>query len=110
MNTGGGLALNGVFTINFTSLLPLDTNTTLTLFDFTPGHSSGGFTSVASTGSYVNPGWAQTGDTFTYNNGHQKMTFNEADGTLNIVPEPTTWALLAFSLTTVMVLRRRRNS
>ena len=26
------------------------------------------------------------------------------------VPEPATWALLAFSLTTVMVLRRRRNS
>ena len=25
-----------------------------------------------------------------------------------VVPEPTTWALLAFSLTTVMVLRRRR--
>jgi autotransporter-associated beta strand protein len=29
---------------------------------------------------------------------------------LNVVPEPSTWALLAFSLTTVMVLRRRRNS
>ena len=28
----------------------------------------------------------------------------------NAVPEPSTWALLAFSLTTVMVLRRRRNS
>ena len=27
---------------------------------------------------------------------------------LNVVPEPTTWALLAFSLTTVMVLRRRQ--
>ena len=27
---------------------------------------------------------------------------------LNVVPEPDTWALLAFSLTTVMVLRRRR--
>ena len=26
------------------------------------------------------------------------------------IPEPSTWALLAFSLTTVMVLRRRRNS
>ena len=27
---------------------------------------------------------------------------------LSLVPEPATWALLAFSLTTVMVLRRRR--
>jgi len=32
------------------------------------------------------------------------------DFTLTVVPEPTTWALLAFSLTTVVVLRRRRNS
>ena len=29
---------------------------------------------------------------------------------LNVVPEPATWALLAFSMTTVLVLRRRRNS
>ena len=29
---------------------------------------------------------------------------------LTAVPEPATWALLAFSLTTVVVLRRRRNS
>jgi hypothetical protein len=29
---------------------------------------------------------------------------------LTAVPEPSTWALLAFSLTTVVVLRRRRNS
>ena len=35
---------------------------------------------------------------------------NGNDFTLTVVPEPATWALLAFSLTTVMVLRRRRNS
>jgi len=29
-------------------------------------------------------------------------------GTLNVVPEPSTWVLLAFSLMTVMILRRRR--
>ena len=29
---------------------------------------------------------------------------------LNVVPEPSTWALLAFSLTTVTVLRRRRGN
>jgi autotransporter-associated beta strand protein len=32
------------------------------------------------------------------------------DVLFSVVPEPATWALLAFSLTTVMVLRRRRNS
>jgi autotransporter-associated beta strand protein len=31
-------------------------------------------------------------------------------GEIVAVPEPSTWALLAFSLTTVIVLRRRRNS
>ena len=31
-------------------------------------------------------------------------------GDVAAIPEPATWALLAFSLTTVMVLRRRRNS
>ena len=29
-------------------------------------------------------------------------------GIITVVPEPATWALLTFSLTTVMVLRRRR--
>jgi hypothetical protein len=29
---------------------------------------------------------------------------------VEVVPEPTTWALLAYSLTTVMVLRRRRTA
>ena len=46
----------------------------------------------------------------------QVPSANFADGTittgyvteLTVVPEPQTWALLAFSLTTVMVLRRRR--
>jgi hypothetical protein len=31
-------------------------------------------------------------------------------GEIVAVPEPATWALLAFSLTVVTVLRRRRNS
>lgn len=39
------------------------------------------------------------------------LTWDESalytSGTLSVVPEPATWGLLAFSLTTVMVLRRR---
>jgi hypothetical protein len=44
--------------------------------------------------------------------GNETGTFAQATGDLglNVVPEPATWALLAFSLTTVMVLRRRRQS
>ncbi len=45
-------------------------------------------------------------------NGGRTYQFSEATGLLSVtaVPEPATWALLAFSLTTVMVLRRRRSS
>ena len=46
-----------------------------------------------------------------YGDNQQSFTFTQATGVLIVaVPEPATWALLAFSLTTVMVLRRRRNS
>lgn len=38
---------------------------------------------------------------------HESSVFS-GTGMLNVVPEPSTWALLASSLTTVMVLRRRR--
>ena len=36
--------------------------------------------------------------------------FDTASGLLTVLPERSTWALLAFSLTTIMVLRRRRQS
>ena len=42
-----------------------------------------------------------TNTSFAYHNGSIDLTYTA-------VPEPATWALLAFSLTTVMVLRRRR--
>ncbi|MEI8310314.1 MAG: autotransporter-associated beta strand repeat-containing protein, partial [Verrucomicrobiota bacterium] len=38
------------------------------------------------------------------------VLFGDRFVTITVVPEPSTWALLAFSLTTVMVLRRRRKS
>lgn len=38
------------------------------------------------------------------------LQFSGNDLILNVVPEPATWGLLALSLTTVMVLRRRRRN
>lgn len=38
----------------------------------------------------------------------KKRGFNYVVGSLNVVPEASTWAFRAFSLMTVMVLRRRR--
>ena len=50
--------------------------------------------------SITNSDWVGT---FSYNSG-------SVDLNLTTVPEPATWGLLAFSLTTTLVLRRRRNS
>jgi hypothetical protein len=47
-------------------------------------------------------------NTWTRVNLGSTYTFDEATGLLTAIPEPATWALLAFSLTTVVVLRRRR--
>jgi fibronectin-binding autotransporter adhesin len=59
------------------------------------------------TGSFAlidNTSWASLGAfTNTY-------TGNDVNLVWTAVPEPATWAMLAFSLTTVMVLRRRRQS
>ena len=63
-------------------------------------------------GSLVNVAgiWSGTAN-LGYGTGMQSFSFDQSTGDLIVaVPEPTTWALLAFSLTTVIVLRRRRNS
>ncbi|MCX6970702.1 MAG: autotransporter-associated beta strand repeat-containing protein [Verrucomicrobia bacterium] len=65
-------------------------------------------------------GYAQ-GATFTVSSQQFQISYTGDSGTnsfsgsgndlvIQAVPEPATWALLAFSLTTVMVLRRRRRN
>ena len=72
--------------------------------------SNGDFDSIAFAGGYYSGTWNQTVDLWTSSiTEGQSFTFNQATGDLVAsVPKPATWALLAFSLTTVMVLRRRR--
>jgi len=63
------------------------------------------------TGNFTVVGFTDAGsNTWTKVNAGSTYTFYESTGLLNAIPEPSTWALLAFSLTTVMILRRRRNS
>jgi len=107
VTTSGGLTLNGAFTINFTNGSALDNTTNINLFSYTGGHT-GDFSSLVATGFADYAGtWAHVGETFTWSGGGQTLTFSELTGNLTVVPEPATWALLAFSLTTIMVLRRR---
>ncbi len=105
ITSGGAIQFGGAFTIAFGSLL--SDGATLDLFNFTTS-SSGDFSSLISTGSYAGT-WTRTGEVFSFTSGGgQTLSFSEITGDLSVVPEPATWALLAFSLTTVMVLRRRR--
>ncbi|MEI8309276.1 MAG: autotransporter-associated beta strand repeat-containing protein [Verrucomicrobiota bacterium] len=110
ISVASGLTLNGTFTINFTNIAALSNTTNISLFGYTGTHT-GDFSSMTSTGYYASGvgGWTHgVGDVWTLSSGGQTLTFSEVTGNLNVVPEPATWALLAFSLTTVMVLRRRR--
>lgn len=69
---------------------------------------SGTFNSVTLAGDYAGSlSWDGSNWTNT-NIGGQSWQFDEAAGTLSVIPEPTTWALLAVSLTAVTVFRRRR--
>ena len=102
-------------------------------FDVTNATTYGRFLGAGTatvTGVTINIGGAYTGvasDTFDFSSGNFSgatlgtlpvlgggLTWNTTNflttGVLTVVPEPTTWALLAGSLTTVMIFRRRRSN
>lgn len=62
-------------------------------------HIGAGFTSVIPAGTFTT-----TTGTF------DELRIGTTWADVVVIPEPSTWALLAFSLTTVMIRRRRRNS
>jgi|GEM_PF-2592871 len=102
---GTGLVqLSGALTFDFTT--PVGAGT----WDFINQTPTGTLTSLSLADSYsgsfteTTPGsWDATAGGLTWN-------YKAATGILTSVPEPPTWALLAGSLTTVMVFRRRRRS
>jgi hypothetical protein len=66
-----------------------------------------GVAQVLSEGSSFS--WNSQSWTITYLANFEGTSFTGGnDLAIQVVPEPATWALLAFSLTTVVVLRRRR--
>ncbi|MCX6972338.1 MAG: autotransporter-associated beta strand repeat-containing protein [Verrucomicrobia bacterium] len=111
--------------VNVTGLLTYGGNLTLTIaspigdatYDLFGGASAGALTQTLNFAGITFAGGGAYSGTWTYNgtsslwtaySGGQNFSFDKATGDLIVaVPEPATWALLAFSLTTVMVLRRR---
>jgi autotransporter-associated beta strand protein len=108
-----GIAATGVSnTIGGTGTLTLNGDFT---FDLTSAAATGswnivnvGALSATFAPTFTVTGFADAGsNTWTRVNLGSTYTFDETTGLLTAIPEPATWALLAFSLTTVMVLRRR---
>ncbi|MEI6493349.1 MAG: autotransporter-associated beta strand repeat-containing protein [Verrucomicrobiota bacterium] len=104
----------GVGVLSLTSNSTIDFNNfggTITFSNFTPGAFTLAVTNWTSGSSHLIFNADQTANlsSFTVNSNVASQNVLGA-GYYEIVPEPATWALLAFSLTTVMVLRRRRNS
>ena len=72
---------------------------------------SGGTIGGAFTGLSINGfGLTKSGNNFSGSTGGKDYTFTNTTNLLNVIPEPTTWVLLAISLTVVTILRRRRQS
>jgi autotransporter-associated beta strand protein len=94
-STGSSLDFGSGTSVLLFSGITSDTGT-LALSNWTFGSDSLRFTSNANL----------LASSFTVNGGAAAIL--DQGGYYEIVPEPTTWALLAFSLTAMMVLRRRR--
>ena len=93
--SAGNNTVKGKFTIGATTIT---SNTGWVPGTFSP--STAAFTSIQSNGSGVITGTVYDGGAASVFNGFQIS---------GAVPEPSTWALLAIGLTTVMALRRRRS-
>ncbi|HRJ73444.1 MAG TPA: autotransporter-associated beta strand repeat-containing protein, partial [Terrimicrobiaceae bacterium] len=95
------IVITGAFTMSgdlvVDALSALGTST-YNLFDF--GSKSGNFASVTVGGSAL----TRSGDVWTDTGG--LYSFNQADGVLTTVPEPSTWMLLGLGFTGLMFLRR----
>ena len=106
--TGTTLTYGGNLTFSFGNGAPFANSSTLDLFNFTTGTFASNFANVTSTGTLYSGTWTNNSGTWSLSSGGQTLNFAQATGDLSVVPEPGTWALLAFSLTTALVFRRRR--
>jgi len=79
------------------------------LFDF--ASQSGSFNAINLSGSYAGS-FTGAGDVWNLTTGDSTWTFTHSTGDLglSVVPEPSTWALMALGFMVLIVLRRRRQA
>ena len=101
----GSITLNG--TLNLIFSVSLANNSPLHLF-IGPSSNIGDFTAITLTGSgYSGTFTSHVGTLWTSSQGAQTLSFDASTGVLAATPEPATWGLLGFSLTAVLIFRRR---
>ena len=109
ITSGGAIQLGGTLAFNFGNGADFTNATTFNLFAFNTT-SSGNFSGITSAGyaAYSGLTWTQSGDVWSATAGNgQMLNFSELTGDLSVIPEPSTWVLVALGLTVVTMLRRR---
>ena len=108
INVGGALTYGGALQLNFGTTFE-EGNYTFNLFDFAT--YSGDFTGVMLVGSYFGT-FTGDGDLWILNSGNESWVYHldSGDLDLNVIPEPSTYALLLVAAAGlgVHVLRRRQ--
>jgi fibronectin-binding autotransporter adhesin len=108
--SGGALAYGGTLALTVSGMMPSgDFTNTYNLFTGSAG--SGDFSAVTLAGSYSGSFTLVSANTWMRNTGDGTLwTFSEGNGTLTVIPEPSTWALMSFGAAFVLWRIRRRKA
>ena len=113
ITNSSGVTFDGKLRLDFANLVPVANGQAFQLFALDGGNPVGHFSSViaAGTGAYAGVSFYRLGANewvSTYGTSDQFLRFNELDGKLEVVPEPSTWALALAGLTAAGWMGRRK--